>query len=675
MLNIIRFTILACAIQLLASCVTAPKKIAPTPAPMDARKELAQAQIESAAGSDKKAVQRLKNVIAKYPQSDAADDAYMQLARIYFSKNMYEPAYQSYMSLVNSDVLSPNEGEALIGASRSLMKLGRLDEALALNTRALKIPGVSPNTMLEMHKQRYTLLSSLGDRVDSLKSLAYIYENDPKPENKANAQARASEIVSIGLNEKDLERLVDSGDFGFIRPQAAFRLGLLRLQAKDFDGARNSFARAAELGQGTPLQRQASDYLAQIDSRRRVDPKSIGAVLPLTGKHSAVAQRTLRGLQLGLGIYGSNRSSYRLAVVDSEGSPEGAKRAVERLVSEDSVIAVVGSLLSRTAPAVAAKTEEMGVPSIALSQRAGLTEGNSFVFRNAITSEMQMRELVRIAMDQLGYKKFAVLYPNDSYGVEYANLFWDEVLARGGTITGAQIYSPTETDFRAPIRRLVGTYYLEDRRDEYRARVSEWFKKQKSLKSRQSPPDDLLEPIVEFEALFVPDSPKALGQIAPMLAYQGVTSARLLGTNLWNTPDTIRRGQKNVENAVFIDSNIANDPVFKASRFFQEFRQTFGEDPGLFEAQGFEVGLLLRQLIDRGERSRSGLASSLANIRQYQGLSGAMSMNAQRELERPLKPLVIKDGNILSWTPALETVDSPSGPNRPQQNRKNRLQR
>jgi outer membrane PBP1 activator LpoA protein len=326
------------------------------------------------------------------------------------------------------------------------------------------------------------------------------------------------------------------------------------------------FARAAELGQGTSLQHQAESYLSQIDSRRRVDPYTIGAVLPLSGRYAPIAQKTLHGLQLGLGIYGSQPGPFKLSVVDSEDSSDGARQAVERIVSEDSPIAVVGSLLSRTAVAVAAKTEELGVPSIALSQKAGLTEGASYVFRDAVTSEMQVRELVRLAMEQLGYKRFAILYPNDSYGVEYANIFWDEVLARGGTIAGAQTYNSQETDFRKPIRRLVGTYYIEDRHAEYQQRVKDWFKKQKSLKTRNSPPDDLLPPVVDFDALFVPDSPKALGQIAPMLAYQGVTNVRLLGTNIWNTSEFVRRGQKNVENALFVDNNFTNDPELKSSR-------------------------------------------------------------------------------------------------------------
>lgn len=660
-----RLGLLFVALQLILSCVSTPKKTPPQAAPFDAKKELSKIQIDVAAGADQRAILRLKNLMTRYPRTDVANDAGIQLAKIYYARGQYELSYQTNMNLVNSEVFSPNEAEALLGAAHALHKLGRLDEALSLNARGLKIPGLSDGLKLDFYRHRYNLLVALGDRLDALKTLGYLNDHESKPEARTNVQAHGIDLVYRQLTQSELEKALDASECAFVRPQIAYRLGTFRLAAKDLDGARSMFQRASEAGAGTPLQRQADAYLTQIDSRRRVDAYTVGTVLPLTGRAAPIAQKTLKGLQLGLGIYGPEKTRFKLAVVDSEGSPDGARRAVERLVSEDNVIAIVGALLSREAVAVAQKTEELGVPSIALSQKSGLTEGASYVFRNSVTSEMQVRELVHLAMDQLGYKRFAILFPNDPYGVEYANMFWDEVLAKGGTIAGAQPYLPTETDFRGPIRRLVGTYYVEDRKSEYEARVKSWFKKQKSLKTRNNPPDDLLPPIVDFDAIFVPDSPKALGQIAPMLAYQNISNVRLLGTNIWNTSELARRGGKNVEKAVFIDSNITSDPNFKTSRFFQEYKRVFGEEPGLFESQGYEVGLLLRQLISNGETTRVGLATALTNIKQYQGVSGPMSMNSQRELVRPLIPLMVNQGSIVTWNPTLETkadeLDIPTG--------------
>ena len=639
------------SIVLLNSCSTTPSRASKTPpsvASATARKELAQAQVDIAAGADRRAVGRLRNVMAKFPKTDVADDATLLLAGIFYRQNQAESAYKTYMSLVESNVLSPNEAEAILGAGKSLHKLGRMDEALSLNARGLKIPGLTDPKKVDFYRHRYALLSAMGDRLDALEALAFIYDHDPKPDVKANAQARANEIVNLQLNESDLGKIVGDSRYGFVRAAAAFRLGTFRLKQKDYDGARSDFNQAAQNAKGTPLETQAAAYLTQIDSRRHVEPMMIGTVLPLSGKYAPMAEKTLHGLQLGLGIYGPDHGDFKLAVMDSEGTPEGARKAVERLVSENNVIAVVGSLLSKTAAAVATKTEELGVPSIALSQKSGLTESGAFTFRNAVTSEMQVKELVRVAMDELGLKRFALMYPNEPYGVEYANLFWDEVLARGGQVNGAQPYGGNETDFRGPIKRLVGTYYLEDRKAEYQTRVRDWFKKQKHLRTRNTPPDDLLPPIVDFDAIFMPDSPRAVGQAAPMLAYQGVNKVRLLGTNVWNTPELSRRGQRNVEGAVFVDTNFTNEPRFKGSKFYRDYTKIFGEEPGLFETQGFEAGVLLRQLITGGEKTRVGLAQALTQLRSFEGVAGPMVMNAQHELVRPLATFTVKSGEIVT---------------------------
>jgi ABC-type branched-subunit amino acid transport system substrate-binding protein len=133
-----------------------------------------------------------------------------------------------------------------------------------------------------------------------------------------------------------------------------------------------------------------------------------------------------------------------------------------------------------------------------------------------------------------------------------------------------------------------------------------------------------------------------------------VNDVRLLGTNLWNSSDLIRRGQKTVENAVFVDSNMVNDPHFKISKFYKDFVKTFGEEPSMFEAQGYEAGMMLRQAISGGERSRVGLAEALGHVRQIQGVNGPLQMNEQRELVRPLTAFMVKDAEIVNWSPDVQ---------------------
>jgi ABC-type branched-subunit amino acid transport system substrate-binding protein len=243
---------------------------------------------------------------------------------------------------------------------------------------------------------------------------------------------------------------------------------------------------------------------------------------------------------------------------------------------------------------------------------------------------------------------FAILYPNDPYGVEFANLFWDEVSAHGGSITGAQPYDSSETDFRSHVQRLVGTFYLEDRADEYRLFSRAWTEKNPKRSARQAPPapEELIPPIVDFDAVFIPDSAKAVGQIAPMLAYNNVSGVRLLGTNIWNSPSLISRGQKFVDNAVFVDSYLATAPGFVNSEFFTSFKSNFDEEPGLTELQAYDSALIFRQLVASGNNTRASLQNRMLHLENFPGAIGAISVNSEREFRRPVESLTVKDGHI-----------------------------
>jgi ABC-type branched-subunit amino acid transport system substrate-binding protein len=263
---------------------------------------------------------------------------------------------------------------------------------------------------------------------------------------------------------------------------------------------------------------------------------------------------------------------------------------------------------------------------------------------------MQVRYLVKTAMEDLGMKKFAVLFPNDLYGTEFANIFWDEVLARGGSVVAAQPYSTKETDFRYIIQRLVGTYYLEGRADEYKMRLKEWADSQTKKNARTVPPDDLLPPIVDFDGVFIPDSVKTMGQISAMLSFNGVKGVKLLGTNLWNVPGVSKRAGHFANNLLFVDSFVTTEPRFLNSSFVRDYKSIYNEDPGIFEVQGYDAALLLRQLISQGNTSRDSLAKALTQVKDFPGSVGPLSMTSEREVMRPLVSLTLDNtGNVVPF--------------------------
>jgi ABC-type branched-subunit amino acid transport system substrate-binding protein len=242
-------------------------------------------------------------------------------------------------------------------------------------------------------------------------------------------------------------------------------------------------------------------------------------------------------------------------------------------------------------------------------------------------------------------KKFAVLYPKDAYGKEYFNLFWNEVKNQGGEITSVQSYEPKETDFNTSIKKLVGTFYVNDRKKEYNKLLAEW--KLKNKNSRKHPPADLLPPVVDFDALFIPDNSRAVGQIAPMLAYNNVKDVVLIGTNLWNTSSLVRRGQRYVEKALFVDFISSKEKEFINSNFYKIFYKQFDRTPTHFEAQGYDTGLLILKVLRQDINRRDGFRDSLAEIENFHGVTGIIT-SVNREFHPPLTLYTVEKGKIVA---------------------------
>lgn len=510
-------------------------------------------------------------------------------------------------------------------------------------TQGLPPEAVPSTTETHAPTQAILDLEARGEYKAALRGLVDLSVTAPSKQEQNSYRLRAIDIVENKLTPEQLEDVADDSNYGYIRGHAMYRLGEMAIANRDAKAARKYFAGVSEYLPGSDLALRSQDLLNDLESIRSVSSKTIGVVLPLSGKNAPVGQRALRGVEMGLGLHLPG-SGFKLAVIDSEGNPDTARRGVERLVKEDNAIAIIGSLLSRTAPAVASKANELGVPTLALSQRSGLTEVGPTVFRNSLTTTMQVRHLVRTAMEDLGMKKFAVLYPNDPYGVEFTNIFWDEVLARGGQITAAQTYSNKETDFRLPIQRLVGTYYGEARDDEFKIRLKELQQADKKRSSRQSNLENVLPPVADFDAIFIPDSAKSLGQISAMLAYSDIRGVKLLGTNLWNTPGIAKRLGSSAGNIIFVDSYL--DAAQERSRFVSEYRTLFNEEPSLIEIQAYDSALILRQLVASGSDSREALVEKLSRLSKFPGAIGSLSMNSEREIERPVVTLTINNGEI-----------------------------
>ena len=535
------------------------------------------------------------------------EKAKLNQAKIYYYLNQYIKAEKALMFIINNPV-----------SLKVVQEACRLQEMIVLKHY--------PNQPFKLLKVYSAILGNeVGDK---------------------DAYHKKAQNIIFSLKDQNLLNLVKES---FIQPMQDwiyFRAGKILFYREEFKQSYRFFKKALKFASHASLEARALKYVQAIESRKKVNPYRIGAILPLSGPSASIGKRTLQGLQFGLGFYTQSDTTFQLAVLDSQGLSGEAKKAVKTLVMQHHVIGIIGGVLSKTALAIADEAQNFGVPTILLSQKAWITRGKKYIFQNSLSSHLVVDQMIQFLMNQLSIKRFALLYPNDSYGVDYANNFWSAVEQKKGVIAGAQIYKPGETDFNGPLQRLVGTYYKKDREQEYREKLKKWYQQKAYRPGRRlTPPTTLLEPQVDFKVLFVPDSAKVLSLIASHLAYNDIKDIYLIGPVLWNKGKAIRKQSKYVNKIFFADTGL-NSSAFKNSQFYQMFYRTFGHKAGLFETQAYESSLVFRQLIAGGIRSRSELKKQLSILKRFHGPIGWIHINENREFVRPLPIFKIENKKI-----------------------------
>jgi branched-chain amino acid transport system substrate-binding protein len=430
-----------------------------------------------------------------------------------------------------------------------------------------------------------------------------------------------------------------------------YRLGQVELQAGNRAKAEGHFKRLQETYPQSPRVADANDLLkaqstGAIEDSGPADPNAIGVLLPMKGKFARFGARSMHAIGLAFGLFDPSvpDAKVNLVIEDSGEEPEQAIRALERLVRKHHVVAVIGPLLSKGIDRVTQRAQELGVPLLSLARHSG--SPGDYVFEAGLTLRLQAQELVRHSIGKLGLKRLAMAYPRDRVGTEVVQYFWDAALAQGAEIVGAESYNPGDTDFRQVVDRLSGLHFPESRQREV-AELAKLREEQKvTKKTRKTEQLFNLRPIVDFEAVFIPDEPKVAGQLIPTFAYRDVDKVRFLGTSAWNSPELASRAGPSAENAVFVDAFYAESGASSVKKFVETYRATLGTDPTSMEAVAYDAAEVLEWALTReASPTRADVRDNLREVRELKGITGKISYR-DGQLARELKLLTIKGGKV-----------------------------
>jgi branched-chain amino acid transport system substrate-binding protein len=438
----------------------------------------------------------------------------------------------------------------------------------------------------------------------------------PQTERDA-AKNQIAQLVSKA-SPAEVRRAIDELDpKGF-----AFKLAIVR-GVKDADAARDLERTRQLLAVIQEHNLPLDDELAAIQLRAAApsdaNPQAVGALLSLSGRARRVGEQALRGLMLASGLPASGPKPPNAPSVvfrDDGGDPARAVQAVNELVTQHRVIAIVGPLDAQVAMAAGARAQELGVPLLALTPAGTPNSLGNMVFRYFPTPQSEARALAEAAKAR-GAGSFAVLYPQNAYGEALLAAFEKEAQALGMRATLVTSYAPGATSFGSEAAAL-----------------------QKE----------------NFDALFIPDSSQQLALIAPALAAAGLWSAPRGAAAPKDTgASPHQRASKSARNIVVLapsvgfDTNLprlagrylqgalfsvpfdAQSGEAPVPEFVQQYQEAFGSAPDMFAAFAHDAYRLIRSAVDNGATTRAALAAKLPAARDQGLVTPTEGFTATRE--------------------------------------------
>lgn len=396
------------------------------------------------------------------------------------------------------------------------------------------------------------------------------------------------------------------------------------------------------------------DLLRDINAGQGIRKEAVGCLLPLSGRFDLYGREVVKGIRMGMKETAKQRQEVYLDLVfrDTRGDPERAKALLKELVVKENVIAVIGPLSSKSAPRVAKRAQELGVPLITLTQKEKITEQGNMVFRNFLTPSREVEALLDAAMEKLDIRRFAILYPENSYGRYFMNRFWDGLEKRGGVVTGVESYGPDETDFAESIKKMTGLYYprpksVTERLEQEQGEEKEAEEGEGSPEEEEEPP-----PIIDFDAVFVPDNATKVAMIAPQLVYHDVVDVLLMGTSLWQSSELLETAGDYIQGAIFPSGFFVYSDSRVVEHFERNYEARFGKKPGILAAHGYDTIRFLRKVISaHGILTRKELQEALIENPGFEGVTGRMAFDSRGEVVKEALLLTVSGSKMTALTP------------------------
>ncbi len=350
----------------------------------------------------------------------------------------------------------------------------------------------------------------------------------------------------------------------------------------------------------------------------------VGQYGSLTGAEATFGISTRNGIELATEAInaagGIGGMKIRMVVEDDQGKPEEVSTVVNKLISRDRPVALLGEVASTLSLTAAPLAQNAGIPMISPSStNPKVTLQGDYIFRVCFIDPFQGTAAAKFAYNTKGVRKVALLKDVKSdYSQGLGQFFTETFTALGGQVVGEESYSKDDLDYKAQLTKIIATG-----------------------------PD----------AIFIPGYYTNVGLIAQQarqLGFQGI----FLGGDGWDSSKLAEIGGAAIAGAYFTNHYSTDDPNPTVQDFIKKYQAKFHEIPDGLAALGYDAAQVLYMAMAEvakdpamaaalGDRSsvpateparkkaREALRAVLAKTSGYAGVTGSITIDENRNARKP----------------------------------------
>jgi branched-chain amino acid transport system substrate-binding protein len=341
-------------------------------------------------------------------------------------------------------------------------------------------------------------------------------------------------------------------------------------------------------------------------------PIKIGEFASLTGKEATFGISSHEGTLMAIeeinaagGVLGRK---LELLTEDTQSKPGEPATVVNKLISRDGVVAMLGEVASSRSLEAAPLCQQGRVPMVSPSStNPKVTETGDYIFRVCFIDPFQGTVMANFATKTLKAKKIAVFTDVKSdYSKGLAKFFKEQLLKNGGQIVAELDFNGGDKDFKAQLTAIKG-----------------------------ASPDAVFVPGYYTDAALICIQAKQLGLNVPFMGGDG-----------WESEKLTEIGKDAVEGQYFSTHYHPDVGSEKSKQFVANYKKRWnGKVPDALAACGYDSAIVLADAMKRASSTEGPkVRDALAATKDFDAVTGRISINAQRDAVKSAVILQVKGG-------------------------------